>query len=107
MLHICGNTELILADMALTGLDAIELDYKTPIRKIHSAYKDRITFSGNIDPTGVIAHGSPALVREKVIELLDLYRDSPRFILNAGCAIPPGTPEANIQMMVNTVKTYR
>ena len=33
-LHICGDTEVILEHMLLTGADAIELDYKTDITKI-------------------------------------------------------------------------
>ena len=106
MLHICGDTGLILDEMPKSGLDAVELDYKTDMHKIHNAYKDRITLSGNIDPSGVIAFGSPALVAKKTLELLELYKDSPRFILNAGCAIPPLAPEENIRRMVETARNF-
>ncbi len=106
MLHICGNTGLILYQMAETGLDAVELDYKTDIHKIHDLYKDKITLSGNIDPSGIIANGTAKQVEEKALKLLDLYKDSPRFIMNAGCAIPPTAPEENIRRLVEVTRNY-
>ncbi|MHB1455074.1 MAG: uroporphyrinogen decarboxylase family protein [Saccharofermentanales bacterium] len=106
MLHICGNTELILDEMPKTGLDAVELDYKTDINKIFSKYNQKITLSGNIDPSGVIANGTKELVKEKTLEILNIYKHSPRFIMNAGCAIPPTTPEGNIRILVNTTRSY-
>jgi len=66
LLHICGNTDSILEDMVKTGADAIELDYETDIIKVHNICKNYITFFGNIDPSGVIALGTPELVEEKV-----------------------------------------
>ena len=99
-LHICGNTELILNEMIETGADALELDYKTDIRKIAGVFKDRVTLIGNIDPSGVLALGTPELVSRKTRELIKIMRGSNRFILNAGCAIPPNTPEGNLRAML-------
>ena len=106
-LHVCGNTDIILEKMLKTGSDAFELDYKTDIRKIHDLYKDRVTLIGNIDPSGVIALGTPDLVRSVTLQLLELYSDSHYFILNAGCAIPAFTPEENIFAMIATAREYR
>ena len=95
-LHICGNTNLILGDMTTSGADALELDYKTDMRMARTKMEGRVTFIGNLDPNGVLALGSPQLVEAKTLELLDCFQGSPRFILNAGCAIPPTTPSENI-----------
>jgi len=100
-LHICGNTELILNDMIETGADALELDYKTDIRRIAEVFKGRITLIGNIDPSGVLALGTPEQVRTRTRELIRIMAPSHRFILNAGCAIPPHTPEKNIWAMLD------
>ena len=54
-LHICGNADAILAGMAGTGTDAVELDYKTDAAKAREVLGDSIAFIGNIDPSGVIA----------------------------------------------------
>ncbi len=99
-LHICGNTDLILELMLETGSDAFELDYKTDIRKIATTFAGKATFIGNIDPSGVLALGTPDLIRKKTLELIEIMRPSNRFILNAGCAIPAETPEQNLFAML-------
>ena len=99
-LHICGNTTRILNDMLETGADALELDHKTDPRTARRALDGRAAFIGNIDPSGVLALGTPALVAAKTRELIDLFADTPRFILNAGCAIPAETPAENLKAMI-------
>ena len=107
MLHICGNTDLILDDMAGLGLDSVELDYKTSIRKIYDAMHDRCTLSGTVDPVGVITFGSVTDVERKTIKLLELYKDCPRLIINAGCAIPGNAPHENIKRFVDTAHGWK
>lgn len=104
LLHICGRTDRILGDMVESGADAFELDYKTDVRRARDAFEGRATFVGNIDPSGVLALGSPALVEEKTRELLQEFEECPRFILNAGCAIPAGTPPGNLRAMIRTAR---
>jgi uroporphyrinogen decarboxylase len=106
-LHICGNTDVILQYMLMTAADAFELDYKTDITKIYSILHDTATFIGNIDPSGVLALGTDIEVQKKTVELLSVYKNSPRFILNAGCAIPPDTPSENLKMMIDTARNFR
>jgi MtaA/CmuA family methyltransferase len=105
-LHICGNTELILDKMPETGADAFELDYKTDTRKAFEELHDKAVFIGNIDPSGVLAMGTPGLVREKTESLLKIFSKTNRFILNAGCAIPASTPEENIRAMVQVAREF-
>ncbi len=106
-LHICGNTDVILEYMLKTRADAFELDYKTDIAKIYNSFKNTATLIGNIDPSGVLALGSVDNVKKKTLELLTLYKDSNRFILNAGCAIPPNTPSENLKMMIDTARNFK
>ena len=106
-LHICGNTDVILEHMLLTEADAFELDYKTDVKKVFNTFHQTATFIGNIDPSGVLALGTVDEVRKKTVELLTAYKDSNRFILNAGCAIPPNTPSENLKMMIDTARNFR
>jgi MtaA/CmuA family methyltransferase len=99
-LHICGNTTRILEGMVATAADALELDYKTDVRAARDALKGRAVFIGNIDPSAVLALGTPALVEAKTRELLEVFAGTPGFILNAGCAIPAETPSANLRAMI-------
>ncbi|NQU54663.1 MAG: hypothetical protein HQ522_19245 [Bacteroidetes bacterium] len=105
-LHICGNTETILELMLQSGADAFELDYKTDVQKAFDALHDKACFIGNIDPSGVLAMGSPELVEIKTIELLNVFSKTNRFILNAGCAIPSNTPEENLRRMIKVAREY-
>ena len=105
-LHICGDTSLILNDMIHTRADAFEIDYKTDVNKAFDILHDKITFTGNVDPSGVLARGTPELVRQKTIELLDIFTRTNRFILNSGCALPADTPEINLRTFVETARNY-
>ena len=105
-LHICGDTEVILEDMVQTGADALELDYLTDIQKIYDQCHASTLFIGNLDPSGVLNFGSPELVKQKTLELLEIYRDSPRLMINAGCALPPNTPSENIRAMVEATHNF-
>lgn len=104
-LHICGKADRILEDMLSTGADALELDYKTDVRLAHGRMRDRAVFIGNLDPSGVLALGTPELVEQKTRELVSVFSDTPRFILNAGCAIPADTPPANLRAMLRASRS--
>jgi uroporphyrinogen decarboxylase len=106
-LHICGNTDIILEKMPDSGADAFELDYKTDISKVYDLYQDKLTFIGNIDPSGVIALGTVENVRKKTRKLLEIYKHSNRFILNAGCAIPASTPSENLMAMIKEAREFK
>ena len=93
--------------MIETGSDAFELDYKTDTQKSFDIVHDKVCFIGNIDPSRVIAMGTPELVEQKTVELFDIFTKTNRFILNAGCAIPADTPEANLYRMIKIAREYR
>lgn len=107
ILHICGKTQKILNDLTQVGVNGIELDYKTDAQQAHQILKDQVTFFGNIDPSGVLALGTRDLVIKKTHELLEVFSDTPRFVLNAGCAIPALTPSENIHALIQTARAFR
>jgi len=104
VLHICGKTDRILEDMVSSGAQGLEIDYKTDVRLARAKLAGRTVFLGNIDPSGVLALGTPGQVAEKTRELLDVFRGEPRFVLNAGCAIPATTPPENLRAMIDTAR---
>jgi len=56
---------------------------------------------GNIDPSGVIARGTPEQIREAARHLIAVWKPSGRLVLNAGCAITATTPQENIHAFVH------
>ena len=104
ILHICGDTTAILDDILDTGADAMELDYKTDVTAARDKMKDRMCFVGNIDPSGVLALGTVEDVARETARLLEIFAGEPRFILNAGCALPPATPPENVETMIKIAR---
>jgi uroporphyrinogen decarboxylase len=104
VIHICGDTTRILHILACYDFCGFELDYKTDAVKAKNSVGVRHILFGNIDPSGVIAHGTPAEVREKTRQLIALWKPGGHFILNAGCAIPPSTPPENIFALIQTAR---
>jgi uroporphyrinogen decarboxylase len=72
----------------------------------HELMKNSMVFIGNLDPSAVVTFGTPELVEAKSRELIDLFADTGRFILNAGCAIPATAPEANLRAMVRAAQSW-
>ena len=105
-LHVCGNTKAILPDLVTCGADALDLDYQTDELLAHDLMKDSMVFIGNLDPSAVVALGTPELVESKSRELIRLVSDTGRFILNAGCAIPATAPESNLRAMLRAAESW-
>ncbi len=107
VLHICGNITAILPHIIESGADGLEIDYKTDSQQAYDILKHDVCFLGNIDPSGILALGTACDVERATIELLDIFSDTARFILNAGCALPSNTPEENLRVMIKTARDYR
>jgi uroporphyrinogen decarboxylase len=90
--------------LAEYGPCGFELDYKTDAVKAKQTAGKRHVLFGNIDPSGVLAQGTVEQVREATRQLISVWKPGGRFILNAGCAIPPTTPPENVRAMIETAK---
>jgi uroporphyrinogen decarboxylase len=101
-IHICGDTTGILPYLTQYDFCGFELDYKTRAPIAKSTAGARHVLFGNIDPSGVIARGSPETVREETRQLISVWKPGGHFVLNAGCAIPPSTPPENIRALIET-----
>ena len=62
---------------------------------------------GPVDPSEVMAYGTPEMVEEKCLEALRNLAPGGGFILGPGCALPPITPDENIDAMIETAKKYQ
>jgi uroporphyrinogen decarboxylase len=101
--HICGNLDLILEDVVSAGFPAIEIDYKTNVSRAHDIMKGKSVFFGPIDPSGVFYYGTPETMRRETKKVLDIFSDG-GLVIGAGCALPRGVPQENIQAFVDTIR---
>jgi uroporphyrinogen decarboxylase len=104
--HICGNATRIVNDMTATGAAILELDYKCDLSKIKEATFGRTTILGVIDPSDVLALGTPELVASTVREELEILAPGGGLILGPGCALPPLTPAENIHTLIETTHRH-
>ena len=104
VIHICGDTSRILDFLSRYDFCGFELDYKTDAARAKSTAGARHVLFGNLDPSGVIARGTPAMIREKTCQLISLWKPGGLFVLNVGCAIPGNAPEENIHALIATAR---
>jgi len=105
--HICGNATSIMSDMVRSGADIIEIDQKSDQAAVKEVAFGKATLLGPIDPSEVMVFGTPELVEEKCLEALDNLAPGGGFILGAGCALSPTTPDENIDAMIESAKKYQ
>jgi len=106
LIHICGDTSAILDQLAHYPPCAFELDYKTDAPTAKATVGAGHVLFGNIDPSGVIARGTAAQVREATRQLIAHWKPGGRFVLNAGCAIPATTPPDNIVALIEAAREF-
>jgi uroporphyrinogen decarboxylase len=104
--HICGNATRIIGEMVSTGAALLELDYKCDLTQIKAATLGKTSVLGVIDPSGVLALGTPEDVVARAREELAIMAPGGGFILSPGCGLPPKTPPANIHALIETAARY-
>ncbi len=100
--HICGNATRIVPDMVATGAAVLELDYKCDLARIKHAALEKTTILGVINPSEVMARGTPELVTQTVIETLAVLAPGGGLILGPGCALPSATPPENVHALIES-----
>jgi len=100
--RICSNATRIVGDMVATGAAVLELDYKCDLAKIKQATQGRSAILGVIDPSEVLALGTPDLMVEKARQELEVLAPGGWLILGPGCALPPASPPANIHALMDS-----
>lgn len=107
IMHICGQTEPIIPDVAATGTDVMDIDWQVdPARALELA-GPRMALRGNIDPVGALLDGTPELVEQRVNELLTRVAGRGRLLLSSGCDVPPNTPPENIRALVQAGRRFQ
>jgi uroporphyrinogen decarboxylase len=94
-LHICGNINHILEDIATVGFDIVDIDWMVDMKKAVSIMQGTgAVINGNVDPVAIVLNGNPGIIREAVIKV---RRESGgRACISAGCEIPKFTPHENL-----------
>jgi uroporphyrinogen decarboxylase len=101
-LHICGDSGLIWPMIPGTGCDNFEVDYMIDMAEVKNYFMGKICIMGNIDPSGIIHHGTIDEVAKTTAKCIEDAAGGGGFILSSGCLIMPGFPHENLKAMVET-----
>lgn len=105
-LHICGNTSLLLDQMADVGADLYNVDHMVDLGAAKRAYAGRgYCLKGNLDPVEHIMRSSPEQCEARCHECITIA--GPRgYMLSGGCEIPAATPDAVFEALCRAPQTY-
>lgn len=103
VLHICGNVNPILSDMADCGFEGLSVEEKigSP-KKAKEVIGDRARFIGNISSPFTLLPGPIDKIKAEAKHALEEGVD----VLAPGCGIAPMTPLENIKAMVSARDEY-
>ncbi len=87
ILHICGNTTALLADIRESGADGFDLDYPVDLAHALGILSPPVAVKGNINPVLFLA-GKEEELGQAARRAVDAGRGKPGFILSTGCLVP-------------------
>ncbi len=93
-MHICGDITPLLPAMRELKIDVVDCDHMVDLAHARQVLGPAVTLCGNLDPVHDVKNSLPALIAEKARACLQAA--GRRFILQAGCELPPETPAENI-----------
>jgi uroporphyrinogen decarboxylase len=104
--HICGNATPIVGDMVSSGAAIIEIDQKADMHACKVAAQGKATLLGPVDPSAVMARGTPQEVTEHCRKAIEIMGVGGGLILGPGCALPATTPDENMDAVVAAARMY-
>ena len=102
ILHICGDTDSIVEQMAACGADAISVEPKNHVAETRQKLGPEALILGNVDSFGVMVQGKPDDVDNAVKEAI---ADGVNAIW-PGCDIWPAVPRENMDALMAATRKY-
>ena len=90
-----------LEAMADTGADALGIDWSTDLALARKRVGDRVALQGNLDPA--VLYAAPAVIRERVAEVLARFGAGSGHVFNLGHGITPDVDPEHAGVLVESV----
>jgi len=97
-LHMCGNTDALIAQMKQLPVHVWELDSSTNLAAARAILAPDRIILGNVSTVTDMLEGTP----ERVYEASRACHTTcgPAHVVGTGCEVPPATPPENLRAMV-------
>jgi len=108
--HLDGNAssilEMLVRDIKLDGIQAIEPQAGMDIKKIKEKYGKEITLIGNLDCAGVLQFGTEEEIIKSTEYLIKNLKKDGGYIFGSSNSIHKGIPTKNFLMALNYLKNH-
>lgn len=106
-LHICGTSRKLWESLNETGIGCFGLDNVEDIEEAKEILGPHMSIQGNVPPVEVMRLGTPYDVLRSAKECIRKGFDSPNgYTLTSGCQMPVGTPEENMQALMDAARIF-
>ncbi|MCF8114690.1 MAG: MtaA/CmuA family methyltransferase [Desulfotignum sp.] len=96
VVHICGNTDMIIPLMCETGVKGLSIEEGANMKEaVRIAHENDVRIFGNVAAGTTLFMGTPEQVYKESIAALENGTD----FLCPGCGIAPGSPLENVQQL--------
>ncbi len=90
-----------LERLAMTGADALGVDWMTELSAARRMTFDRVALQGNLDPA--VLFSPPEAIRTEVARVLESYGGAPGHVFNLGHGVQPGVNPDHVAALVAAV----
>ncbi len=105
--HNCGDNTLRMTESILsTGAAAYHFGNAIDMSEMLDKMPADVPVMGNVDPAGVLRQGTPEIVREATLSVMEKCCAHKNFVISSGCDIPPATPWENIEAFFGAVEEF-
>jgi uroporphyrinogen decarboxylase len=103
--HICGYVDPIMEDIVNLGVDWVELDGPSSLKKMVDVSGGRVIIRGNIGAE-IFTEGTKERIEEAVKNCIDIASKTNAYVLSTGCQIPLNTPLENVRHFMDAAIKY-
>ncbi len=100
-LHICGQTQHLWPKLKELPIDILDCDHMVDLNEARDVFGPDVVLAGNHNPVADLRFGQPEEIAAKTLACAQLA--GARFMVNAGCEIPSGTPPENLRALCRPI----
>lgn len=99
VLHICGNINPSIENIAKSGAQGVDVDYLVNIDDAKKAFYNKCCIKGNLNPAELV-RASEKEIYCKCRDIAGRFDENRGLILSTGCLVSRNTPKENIDAMI-------
>ncbi|HHU23637.1 MAG: uroporphyrinogen decarboxylase family protein [Bacilli bacterium] len=104
--HNCGNTVPLVESIVGIDADVYHFGNMIDLAEILKLMPRDKVVMGNVDPARIFKNGTPEMVYNTTLSLLEKCHRFENFVISSGCDIPANTGWENINAYFNAIKTF-